>query len=177
MPERILQFAQDAFRYALHLSGDRHAAEDLAQEALLRALAHEDQLKVRLDSPQALKAWLLTVVRNQWIDWQRRRKKSQVSLEQVAGPIEGREQDPARQLERQVLENEFMEAMQQLPERQRSVLYLVAVEGLDAEQTGEILEISIPAVRSSLSLARAKIRQQLFPPSERSLETGEEHVS
>lgn len=54
-------------------------------------------------------------------------------------------------------------AMRTLPERQRSVLHLIACEELTVSETAEVLQITPEAVRSSLSLARCRMRLMLKP--------------
>ena len=54
-----------------------------------------------------------------------------------------------------------LDAIDELPDRQRDVLYLTACEGLTPTQIGQVLEISSSAAKSTLSLARAKLRERL----------------
>jgi RNA polymerase sigma-70 factor, ECF subfamily len=56
--------------------------------------------------------------------------------------------------------------MNQLPERQRTVLHLVACEELSVSETAPVLQISPEAVRSSLSVARAQMRRMLMSPED-----------
>jgi RNA polymerase sigma-70 factor, ECF subfamily len=60
LPDHLLR----VYRFAMHLCGDQHMAEDLAQEAMLRAV----RCGSGLSEPQALKVWLLRIVKNLWID-------------------------------------------------------------------------------------------------------------
>jgi RNA polymerase sigma factor (sigma-70 family) len=52
-------------------------------------------------------------------------------------------------------------AMDQLPARQRQVLYLTTCEGLSLAETAEVLAIAVPAVKANLSLARKEMRRRL----------------
>jgi RNA polymerase sigma-70 factor (ECF subfamily) len=52
-------------------------------------------------------------------------------------------------------------AMDQLPPRQRQVLYLISCEGLSQSEVSEVLGIGLPAVKASLSLARKEMRRRL----------------
>jgi RNA polymerase sigma-70 factor (ECF subfamily) len=59
--ELVSAYGKDLQRYALWLAGDRHTAEDLVQETLLRAWKSLD----RLQNPKAVKGWLLTILRRE----------------------------------------------------------------------------------------------------------------
>ena len=67
LPDHLLR----VYRFAMHLCGDQHLAEDLAQEAMLRAVRNVG----RLNDPLALKVWLLRIVENLWRDWCRSRRR------------------------------------------------------------------------------------------------------
>ncbi len=154
LPDHLLR----VYRFAMHLCGDQHLAEDLAQEAMLRAVRSGENLY----EPRALKVWLLRVVENLWRDWCRAQKRhstgeldeADVMLDQLA-PIEQISQ--AEEVARTIA------AMQRLPERQRSILHLIACEELTVTETATILQMTPEAVRSSLSVARARMRMMMRP--------------
>ena len=79
MSERLEEHLPGVYRFALRLTGNPHAAEDLTQEAFLRAWRQARQLRV----PQAARAWLLRITMNVWRD-QLRRGQSPVAR---AGPL------------------------------------------------------------------------------------------
>ncbi len=143
------------YRFALHLCGDPHLAEDLAQEAMLRAVRQGEKLR----DPGRLRIWLLRVVENLWRDWCRLKQRrpsdrlpdEEVGVQQML-PCE--EASLAEEVVR------TMNAMGELPERQRSVLHLIACEELSVDEVAEILQISPEAVRSSLSVARSQMRKK-----------------
>jgi RNA polymerase sigma-70 factor (ECF subfamily) len=151
------------YRFALRLSNDPHAAEDLTQETFLRAWRQRDRLR----NPGAVRVWLFRITANLWRDQLRRGR----SLVARAGPLEdtpaGRG-SPERQVSGQEELGRALEAMAALPDRQREVLYLSACEGLASAEIATVLGISPDAAKASLSLARKRIRQQLhdlFPDS------------
>lgn len=145
------------YRFAMHLCGDQHLAEDLAQEAMLRAVRSCGQLR----EPLAIRVWLLRVVENLWRDWCRkngRKAHEPIDTEEVAhaGP------EP---LDTLVMAEEVassVEAMRRLPERQRAVLHLVACQELSILETAEVLQITPQAVRSNLSVARLQMRRMVI---------------
>jgi RNA polymerase sigma-70 factor (ECF subfamily) len=150
------------YRFALRLSNDPHAAEDLTQETFLRAWRQRERLR----DPRAASVWLFRITANLWRD-QLRRGRSPVAR---AGPLEGSEPASAQPPERLVAGQEelgrALGAMAALPPRQREVLHLSACEGLTPTEVADVLGISADAAKASLSLARKKMRellQDLFP--------------
>ena len=153
----LQEYVPRIYRYALRLTQDPHAAEDLTQETFLRAWRHSRMLR----RPQALPAWLLSIATNLWRDQLRRAQlpvaKARPLPEDYARPAATAEQrvDDQDDLRR------ALEAMEALPPRQRDVLYLSACEGLSAAEIVAVLGISKDAVKVSLCLARKKLREKL----------------
>ena len=154
------EWAPRLYRFALRLCGDRHAAEDLTQETLLRAWRQRGRLR----DPRALRVWLFRIAVNLWND-QRRRGRSQVAS---AGPLSGDEAVAAPPPEKLVAGREELEralhVLAELPPRQREVLYLSTCEGLSSAEVADVLGISTDAAKANLALARKKLRQQLPEP-------------
>jgi RNA polymerase sigma-70 factor (ECF subfamily) len=154
--ELLQQHVAGVYRFALRLTGNAHTAEDLTQEALLRAWRH----RRRLREPAALRVWLLRIAVNLWRDDLRRRRPeaAEQGPEQVGC-------NPGRSVEQRVVEQEdvqrTLDAIDALPARQREVLHLVALEGLSIGEAAEVLGISNEAVKATLSLARKKLRERL----------------
>jgi RNA polymerase sigma-70 factor, ECF subfamily len=145
------------YRFALRLTQDAHAADDLTQETFLRAWRHRDRLR----EPTAARVWLFRIAANLWRD-QLRRGRSPVAR---AGPLAEEPPDPARPAQADAVEREdlrrALEAMDGLPARQREVLYLSACEGLPPRDIAAVLQISPEAAKASLSLARKRLRELL----------------
>lgn len=142
----------------MHLCGDQHLAEDLAQEAMLRAVRSSD----RLTEPLAVKVWLLRITANLWRDWCR--SKGRKPTEPLAETdIAGVQLEPIDQLSQTEEVAMTIAAMLRLPERQRTVLHLIACEECTILEASEVLQITPEAVRSSLSVARAQMRKMLRP--------------
>lgn len=154
LPDHLLS----VYRFAMHLSGDQHLAEDLAQEAMLRAV----RAGAMIENPKALKVWLLRVVENLWRDWCRSKvRRPTESLTGTDVPMEQLEPlDQIAQSEEVAL---TVVAMRSLPERQRTVLHLIACEQLTINETSEVLQITPAAARSTLSVARTQMRMKLKP--------------
>ncbi len=145
------------YRFAMHLCGDQHLAEDLTQEAMLRALRTIHML----NKPDAMRIWLFRIVKNLWMDKHRENKAhSTSSLNEL--DIAGMDLDPAECAEVGEEIERTLEGMKRLPERQRMVLHLIACQQFSILEVAGVLEISSEAVRSSLSLARAQMRKSVF---------------
>jgi RNA polymerase sigma-70 factor (ECF subfamily) len=152
------------YRFALHLCNDPHAADELTQDTFLRAWRQRGRLR----DPGAARAWLFRIAANLWRD-RLRRGRSPVAR---AGPLDDAAPDPAHPPERLAAGREelarALEALDELPPRQRDVLYLSACEGLPTAAVAAVLGISPAAAKASLSLARKNLRQRLpdlFPDS------------
>jgi RNA polymerase sigma-70 factor, ECF subfamily len=144
------------YRFALRLTGSRQEAEDLAQETFLRAWRRRGQLR----DPRATSVWLLSIARNLWNDRLRRKARGAAGTEPLGEDYPsagcGPDQDSmVREDLRQVLE-----AMDELPARQREVLYLFARQGLSLREIAAVLEITPEAAKASLCEARKRLRQR-----------------
>jgi RNA polymerase sigma-70 factor, ECF subfamily len=142
------------YRYALRLTGKNELAEDLAQETMLRAWRSHTKLR---DSSVA-RVWLLRIATNLWTDELRKGRFRPRALDS-----EPRCTKPTPGVAAHAKENVTlaMAAMDELPQRQRQVLYLITCEGLSQNEVSEVLGIEVAAVKASLSLARKEMRRQL----------------
>lgn len=129
---------------AYAISGSRWAAEELAQEACLRAFRSWDSVS-RYDKPGA---WLRRVTINLANSLVRRRVSEAKALQrQFIGQIEMIDAHP-------VEEEEFWGQVKSLPRRQREVIVLHYVDGMDAGEIADVLNISESSVRTHLQRGR-----------------------
>jgi RNA polymerase sigma-70 factor (ECF subfamily) len=146
------------YRFALRLSNDHDTAEDLAQETFLRAWRHRERLRDK----RAARVWLFRITANLWRD-QLRRTRSPVGRASPLADDAGVADTSAIPALRLVSEKEeltqALEAMNNLPPRQRHVLYLSACEGMASKEIAWVLDITANAVKANLSLARKSMRQ------------------
>jgi RNA polymerase sigma-70 factor (ECF subfamily) len=143
-------------RFAVALTGDLDQADDLVQEACMRALSRVEQWQpgTRLDS------WMYRIAQNLWLDRMRAKKVrgEQVdveSAEALAGP-DGREV-----VESRLTLNAVSAAMAYLPNEQRMLIALVCIDGLSYKEAAEITETPIGTVMSRLARARRELHARL----------------
>jgi RNA polymerase sigma-70 factor (ECF subfamily) len=138
-------------RYARSLTRDESRAEDLVQDALVRA--YEGRRSFRPDGN--LRGWLLSIVHNTFIDDRRRnaaearRAQHMAEITDAASPAEQESKVRLRQIQ---------QAFMRLPEEQRAVLHLVAIEGLSYQEAATALQIPIGTLMSRLGRARTALR-------------------
>lgn len=136
-------------RFAFSLSRSPADADDLAAQAVERALRSRDQFTpgTRLDS------WLFRITRNLWIDEGRSRRRKSVW---EAPPEEGERQgfDGAAAIERSSELATVMRAMSALPDDQREVVALILIEGVGYREAAELLDLPIGTVSSRLVRGR-----------------------
>jgi RNA polymerase sigma-70 factor, ECF subfamily len=155
--EGLAEFVPHVYRLALRLTGDRHRAEDLTQETFLRAWKRRDQLK----EGRALRIWLLKIAANLWTDELRRSRSpaAPVSLPEVEIACDAA--TPDRTAEAKESLEQALRLLDSLPVRQRTVLYLTAVEELSSSEVADVLGIDKNTAKVHLSLARKKMREQI----------------
>jgi RNA polymerase sigma-70 factor, ECF subfamily len=163
--ELIEPLLNDAYTFARYLSRDPSAAEDIVQEASLRAFRHVDSL--RSHEPRA---WLLTIVRNCFYAW--REKVVQAGLQSFEtdssddyhGVAEEADEaqldlDPQRILERTVKRDAVRAMIEELPVQFREALVLREMNDLSYREIAELTGMPIGTVMSRLARARDLLRK------------------
>ena len=144
-----------AFAVALALLGNAMDAEDVSQEAFIRALERLDEIR----RPERFAAWLLQIVRNRARNYRSyRRVRSAASLDEVQAQGDDNTADAA---ERSELRHELESALAELGETQREVVLLHDLEGWKHREIAEALEISEGMSRQHLMVARRMLRERL----------------
>jgi RNA polymerase sigma-70 factor (ECF subfamily) len=141
-------------RYAIRRLGDAHEAEELVQEALLRAYTHRAQLRTEED----LAAWSTVVTGRLVIDRLRVRGRSVTVAEVPEGLRVGR--DTADVVVARDEARTALEALDAMPVRQASLLWAREVEGKSYHELCAQFTMSEPAVRSILTRARKALRKE-----------------
>ena len=140
-------------RFAYTLCGNREEGDDLVQTACVKALGRLEQYQAgtRLDS------WMFRIVQTSHIDQIRRRQRQggPVDPEAVERLSDGGR--AAGQSEHRLLLARLRRAIAELPEEQRAVMALVAIEGYAYKEAAAILETPVGTVMSRLARARARL--------------------
>jgi RNA polymerase sigma-70 factor, ECF subfamily len=139
----------DLLRFAQWLARDRAVAEDIVQEALLRAWRSRAALK----DPAAARAWLLTIVRREHARLYERKRLELVSLDEAA---EIPDSAPAAGSDGELLTLRY--AIMKLPLEYREPLVLQVLGGFSTEEIARELELTNTAVLTRLFRARHKLR-------------------
>ena len=153
--EVVLPHLDAAHRLARWLVGNEHDAEDVVQEACLRALRY-----LQTFSSGNSRAWFLRIVRNTCHDWHSRARQHATDVfdeERHSGTTVTT--DPET-LMLHAADVELIEhAMSELPDRFRALLELRELEGLSYQELADVLGIPIGSVMSGLSRARQAFRR------------------
>ena len=149
MTELFTSMRPDLLRFAHWLARDRSLAEDIVQEALLRAWRSRDSLKDR----GAARAWLLTIVRREHARLYERKRLELVSLDEALD-TQATEKPPEANGDLFTLRHAIM----RLPLEYREPLLLQTLGGFSTEEIARELELSSTAVLTRLFRARNKLR-------------------
>ncbi|MEM8817369.1 MAG: sigma-70 family RNA polymerase sigma factor [Pseudomonadota bacterium] len=145
-------YHQDMYRYAAWLSRDKAIAEDVVQEALLRAWKSLDALR----EEAAAKQWLLTIVRRENARWFERKRLDTVDVDDLAPSQEALlAERPNEEL------NDMREAIYRLEDDYREPLVLQVLMGYSTNEIAELMDIKQGAVLTRLHRARHKLRDQI----------------
>lgn len=164
---QVLPHLDAAYRFARWLCRAPGDAEDVLQEAVLRAFRAFDSLR-----GADAKAWLLTIVRNcHATAHQQSIRRSLVPLPDEHDPIDGHAMiasapDPENTAIRRDDERTFARLMSALPEEHQEVLVLREIEELDYRQIAAVTNVPIGTVMSRLARARAGLRARWLEEKE-----------
>lgn len=139
-------------RFAISLCGSISDADDLVQSTVERLLSRA------IPDDVELIAWAFKVCRNIWIDDYRARKVREKATQNVA--LQQTESPDSSERVTQIMQlDEVNQALAQLPDDQRSMIALVAVQGLSYREVAGILGVPTGTVMSRLARARSKLAE------------------
>jgi RNA polymerase sigma-70 factor (ECF subfamily) len=168
LPSMLPEMLPRLWAFALRISGDQHDAEDLVQRACVRALERAHQLQ----PDTAPLSWMFSIVHSTWINELRaRRVRSRSGMEWDDEFLETVADPDARTPEQNVMNSQIVAAVQRLPEAQRVVMLLVAIEGLSYSEAAETLGVPIGTIMSRLSRARQAIGAQFGGRDKKTMKT------
>jgi len=153
----IVQHLDAGYNLARWLARDADDAQDVVQDACMRALKYADSLQ-----GNDARAWFLTIVRHAFYDWCKRNRPSEIAHDDgaaldaaIANPAMGPEPSAIRGAETRALS----EALSQLPLQYREVIVLRELEELSYKQIARVVDVPVGTVMSRLSRARALLQR------------------
>ncbi|MGA2696550.1 MAG: RNA polymerase sigma factor [Terriglobales bacterium] len=162
----VKRYDRNVFRIAQHITQNREDAEDVVQEAFLKAYNNLQGFQ----GQSKFYTWLVRIAVNEALmKLRRRRPERMVSLDEevkteedsVPREVADWSPNPEQQYNQAELREILTKTIQGLPPGFRMVFVLRDVEGLSTEETAEALNLSIPAVKSRLLRARLQLRERL----------------
>jgi len=164
--ELVQRHHKQAYNIAYRMTGNHADAEDLTQEAFIRAFRFFGQYKRELP----FDSWLYKIISNVFVDMLRRRPKAQIRSLDAPVPTDDGEAlleiaDPSDGPEEMVLSREMdarlQLALNSIPEDFRLAVIYADIEGLSYEEIAEAMSCSIGTVRSRLHRGRRLLRDRL----------------
>jgi RNA polymerase sigma-70 factor (ECF subfamily) len=162
--ERFERMAEDVFPSlygtALRLTRSPEDANDLSQEALVRAYEAFDRFDGR-----NFKAWMLRILTNLYINryrkLQRTGRAASLDEEEAPEPIAPAEEAPDRLVFDEMLGSEVEEALGKVPDVFRTAVVLCDIEGMSYDEVAQATDVPVGTVRSRLARGRAILRKEL----------------
>jgi RNA polymerase sigma-70 factor (ECF subfamily) len=162
----VKRYDRNVFRIANHITQNREDAEDVVQDAFLKAYENLQNFQEQ----SKFYTWLVRIAVNEALmRLRRRRPERMVSLDEdvkteedsMPREVADWSPNPEQQYSQAELKDILGKTIQGLPPSFRTVFVLRDVEGLSTEETAEALNLSIPAVKSRLLRARLQLRERL----------------
>lgn len=145
--------------FALQLTRDKNDAEDLYQDTVYKAIRYRHLYKPKTN----LQAWLMTIMRNTFInDWRRRKRKQQLAEMQIPGVTFSQSTPVRNDGEQKIVLQEIMKALREIDEG-LSKPFMMAFKGYKYEEIATEMDLPLGTVKSRIHQARkllkAKIRR------------------
>lgn len=164
--ELVQKYERKVFRLAKNITNNDEDAEDVLQETFLKAYSHLDGFQ----GNSKFYTWLVRIAVNEALMKLRKRKSDKtVSLDEgietgeetMVREIAVWEDDPEQRYSQEEIRAILREAISALRPAFRTVFILRDIEELSTEETAQLLDLSIPAVKSRLLRARLQLRERL----------------
>jgi RNA polymerase sigma-70 factor, ECF subfamily len=165
----VRRYDRSVLRLALHMLGNEQDAQDVHQEAFLKAYRHLSNFRFEC----SFYTWLYRIVTNLCLDQLRRRKSRREDpstaldgagdeIDLLANLTDGRASaNPARELERKMMNTAIQDALDELTPRERTVFELKHYQGLKLRTIGEMLSTTEETAKNTLFRATRKLRSKL----------------
>jgi RNA polymerase sigma-70 factor (ECF subfamily) len=157
----VLPHLDAAYTLARYLARNEHDAQDVVQDACLRALRYFDGF--RGEGSASARAWLLVIVRNTAYTWQRRHRADALATEfdEVIHSDAVADHSPEDTLLEPPAKETIDRALERLAPEFREVFVLRELQGLSYKEISEVAGVPVGTVMSRLSRARARLQEAL----------------
>ena len=147
-----------AYNLARWLTRNEHDAQDVVQDAFLRAFKFFEGFRGGNS-----RSWLLSIVRNTTYSWLQKNRKQELAtvFDEKIHDIEDTASNPEVLLLKNADRQEIMRAVEQLPVEFREVIVLRELEGMSYKEIAELSDVPIGTVMSRLARARKQLQQSL----------------
>ena len=146
------RYAPDVFRFALYLSGNRAHAEDITSETFVRAWTSSEKIHAG-----TVKGYLFTIARNLYRELLRKESRRAELVHEPQDPGPGPDEIAGNRSDLHAT----LEALQKLPEAERTALLMRAQEALSHEEIAAALGVSVGAVKVRIHRARLSLKKLL----------------
>jgi RNA polymerase sigma factor (sigma-70 family) len=162
--QAVLPHLDAAYNLARWLTRNETDAEDVVQEAYLRAFRFFGGFH-GVDG----RSWLLTIVRNTCFTWMQQNRSPQLATEfdEEIHIVKEERPDPEAQLLQKADSESLKQALEELPLEFREVIVLRELEGLSYKEIAEVAEVPMGTVMSRLARARKRLQEILTGPADR----------
>jgi len=169
--ELLSRYERPVFSLVYRMVRQRSLAEDLAQEAFIRAFGAIDSY----NPGYKFSSWLFKIANNHTIDWLRKKKLDTVSIDgapnatgaeetaRTSWDLESRAERPDAYVENRELGGQIEEAIAELRPEYRTVVLLRHVEGYAYDEIAETMDLPLGTVKTYLHRARAELKELLAP--------------
>jgi RNA polymerase sigma-70 factor (ECF subfamily) len=154
----LKKYSNLVYASALSIVRDFHSAEDLAQEAFVKAWFHLH----KLEDGNKFGPWVCSIARRLCLDWLRRSKDADTDSVEIYHNVMDRQSNVEKTVERNLTKASVWEAINQLDEPKRLVTILYFISGYSSNEISELLNLSVSAVESRIKRAKSKLKKELY---------------
>lgn len=154
--EKIVECIDSLYNIALHMAQNKQDAQDLVQEAALRAYRNFGKFRPGTN----FKAWVITILRNTFINEYRKRRKEppMADFEKVKDFISLPEISGAQE---EIFSERIRSLIDKLPEKLRTTIMLFYAEGFSYKEVAKIMDVPVGTVMSRLWTARQTLKEEV----------------
>lgn len=159
--ELAIQYMDSFYSAALRMTGDEIEAQDLVQDAYLRAFRFFD----KFEKGTNFKAWFFKIIKNIYINKYRKESKAPQMLDVADAESSGllsTVETPEDQIFDKLLDDDIIKALDDLPEDFRLTLLMSDLQGFSYKEIADILDCPIGTVMSRLHRGRKLLRKNLY---------------